>query len=49
MGRTAAYTGLELTSEHMLNSQENLFPRNLKWDMELPVAAMASPGRTKLI
>jgi len=49
MGRMAAYTGQEVTWEHMLKSQENLFPKNLKWDMELPVAAMASPGRTKLI
>jgi hypothetical protein len=49
MGRMAAYTGQEVTWEHMLNSKENLFPQNLKWDMELPVEPMASPGRTKLI
>ena len=49
MGRMAAYTGQEVTWEHMLKSQENLFPQNLNWDMDLPVAAMASPGRTKLI
>jgi predicted dehydrogenase len=49
MGRMAAYTGQEVTWEHMLKSKENLFPENLTWDMELTVAPMASPGRTKLI
>gem|GEM_PF-4831125 len=37
------------TWEHILKSQENIYPQNLKWDMELPVAATASLGRTKLI
>lgn len=49
MGRMAAYTGKEVTWEHMLKSEENLFPANLSLDMELPVAPLASPGRTKLI
>jgi hypothetical protein len=49
MGRMAAYTGQEVTWEHVLRSQENLFPDNLAWDTDLHVAATASPGRTKLL
>ncbi len=49
MGRMAAYTGQQVTWEHMLKSEEVLFPSALSWDMALPVAPMASPGRTKLI
>jgi predicted dehydrogenase len=49
MGRMAAYTGKEVTWEHMLKSEDKIFPDNLSLDMELPVAPMASPGRTKLL
>lgn len=48
MGRTAAYTGQEVTWEQALNSQEKLVPEELDWNMKLPVAPMAMPGRTKL-
>ena len=37
------------TWEHILKSQENIYSQNPKWDMELPVAATASPDPTKLI
>lgn len=50
MGRMAAYTGKEVTWEHMMKSEESLAPQQaLSWDMELPVAPMASPGRTALV
>ncbi|MFN7137921.1 MAG: Gfo/Idh/MocA family protein [Limisphaerales bacterium] len=49
MGRMAAYTGLEITWEMMLNSQEKLVPDNLDWNAPLPVAEMAMPGVTKYI
>lgn len=49
MGRMAAYTGAEVTWDDVLRSQEDLFPKDLRWDMELPIAPMAMPGRTKLI
>jgi len=49
MGRLAAYTGQEVTWEQALNSQEKLVPDNLTWDMKLPIAPMAVPGKTKLI
>ncbi|MFO1498031.1 MAG: Gfo/Idh/MocA family oxidoreductase [Verrucomicrobiota bacterium] len=48
MGRTAAYTGQEITWEQALNSEEKLVPDNLTWDMKLEPAPMAMPGRTKL-
>ena len=47
MGRTAAYTGLEITWEQILNAQERLVPENLDWNQKLPIAPMALPGRTK--
>ncbi len=49
MGRLAAYTGKEVTWEEAMNSQENLVPDVLSWDMDLPVRPMARPGLTPLI
>ncbi len=49
MGRMAAYTGREVTWEMMQNSQERLVPEHLEWNMALPVAPIAVPGRTKFI
>ena len=49
MGRMAAYTGKEVTWEQALNSQEDLYPKNLQWDTPLPVAPVAIPGTTELI
>lgn len=49
MGRMAAYTGQEITWEQAMNSQERLVPENPTWDMPLPIAPMAIPGKTKFI
>ena len=49
MGRMAAYTGTEVTWEMALNSKDDLFPKNIAWDMKLPIAPLALPGRTKFI
>ena len=49
MGRMAAYTGQEVTWEEAMNSQEKLVPDELDWDMFLPVAPIARPGRTEVI
>jgi predicted dehydrogenase len=49
MGRMAAYTGQEITWEQALNSNERLFPEKLEWDMKLPVAPIAVPGKTKFV
>ncbi len=47
MARMAAYTGKEITSEMALNSKEETFPKNIQWDMKLPVAPVAMPGQTQ--
>ncbi len=51
MGRTAAYTGKQITWEMMLNSQESLvpatFPDGWKTPVELPKTAM--PGITQFV
>ncbi len=49
MARMAAYTGKEITSEMALNSKEETFPKNIQWDMKLPVAPVAMPGQTQFI
>ena len=49
MGRMAGETGQEVTYEHMLKSQNSIFPDHLTMDMSLPVAPMAMPGKTKLL
>ncbi len=49
MGRTAAYTGQEVTWEQAMSSEEKLVPDNLTWDMKLPIAPMAMPGRTRFV
>jgi myo-inositol 2-dehydrogenase / D-chiro-inositol 1-dehydrogenase len=48
MGRTAAYTGQEITWEQAMNADDRLVPENLSWDMKLPPAPIAMPGRTRL-
>jgi hypothetical protein len=49
MARMAAYTGKEVTWEQALNSKENLFPKDLAWDMKLPVPPVAEPGLYELV
>jgi len=49
MARMAAYTGKEITWEMALNSKEDLFPKDIHWDMKLPVAPVARPGQTSFI
>ncbi|MBI4326872.1 MAG: Gfo/Idh/MocA family oxidoreductase [Chloroflexi bacterium] len=49
MGRMAAYTGQEITWEMALNSEETLVPEKLDWNMSLPIAPMAVPGKTKFV
>lgn len=49
MGRTAAYTGQEITWEQAMNAEEKLVPDNLTWDMTLPPMPMAVPGRTRFV
>ena len=49
MGRMAAYTGQEVTWEQAMNSQEKLVPDQIDWNMKLPIAPPAIPGRSKVI
>ena len=49
MGRMAAYTGQEITWDMALNSQENLAPETLDWNMKLPEPAVAMPGKTRFV
>jgi hypothetical protein len=49
MGRMAAYTGKEISWTEALNSQEQLVPDNLTWNMDLPIRPMAMPGETKFV
>lgn len=49
MGRMAAYTGQQITWEQALNSQEAVFPENVKWSDSLAVAPMPMPGKTKFL
>jgi predicted dehydrogenase len=49
MGRMSAYTGRAVTWEQALQSQQNLLPERLDWQMNLPVPPVAVPGRTELL
>ncbi len=49
MGRMAAYTGQQITWDQAMNSQEQLFPDRLEWDMSHAVSPMPRPGVTKFI
>jgi hypothetical protein len=47
MGRTACYTGQEVTWESALNSREDLRPSAYTWDGTPPDSRIAIPGQTK--
>jgi len=49
MGRMAAYTGKEITWTEAMNSELQLVPDNLTWNMDLPIRPMAMPGQTKFV
>ena len=45
MGRTAAYTGREITWREMLTSRERLVPESIEWNNSVaPIARRAQPG-----
>ncbi len=47
MGRMSAYTGQAITWKQALESEENLMPEKLDWEMKLPMPPVAVPGKTK--
>jgi hypothetical protein len=48
MGRMAAYTGLEVTWDQALNSQEKLVPEPVDWSGSFEPPPLAKPGITRL-
>jgi predicted dehydrogenase len=48
LGRMTAYTGRAVTWQQALESQQDLMPANLAFDMRLPVSPVAVPGQTPL-
>ncbi len=49
MGRMSAYTGKEVTWEKALASKLDTMPKDLSWEMKLPVGEVPVAGRTPLI
>ncbi len=49
LGRMSAYTGKEVSWEQALNSKEDTMPKDLTWEMSLPMPPVAVPGKTALI
>jgi predicted dehydrogenase len=49
MGRMSAYYGPAVTWEQALQTRESLVPENLTWDMKLPEAKVAVPGKNPVI
>jgi len=49
IGKMSAYTGKEVTWEFAQNSKWDTMPKDLAWDMKLPVGAVPEPGVTPLI
>ena len=49
MGRSAAYTGQQLTWEMALGSQQVLVPEIKDWNSVVDVQPLAKPGQTKFI
>jgi predicted dehydrogenase len=47
MGRMSAYTGRPITWDQAVQSQQNLLPERLDWNINLPVPPVAVPGRTE--
>ena len=50
MGRTAAYTGKEITWEEISNAKQQIAPQDLlNWQDQVKVEPMALPGRTRFV
>ena len=49
LGRMAAYTGQVITWEQALNSQQDLMPSRLDWNVSLDEPEIAMPGVTKSV
>jgi predicted dehydrogenase len=49
LGRMSTYTGRTITWDQALNSKQETMPKELSWNMSLPVDPVAVPGKTKFV
>ena len=50
MGRTAAYTGKEITYEQILNAKEDRYPKDMNWESGSHTPPpLAKPGITPFV
>jgi hypothetical protein len=49
MGREAAYSGLEITWDMMMQSKQDLVPKNMDIKASIPVPPLPVPGEYKFI
>ncbi len=49
MGREAAYSGREITWDMMMNSQQDIVPKNMSMDASIPVPPLPVPGEYKFV
>jgi len=49
MGREAAYSGLKITWDMMMNSQQNLLPKSFDYKAPVPVPPLPVPGEYKFV
>jgi len=49
MGREAAYSGRDITWTDMMLSKQDLFPKNLSPDAEIPVPPLPVPGEYEFV
>ena len=49
MGREAAYSGMKITWDMIMNSQEDLLPKSFDYKDSLPVPPLPVPGQYKFV
>jgi predicted dehydrogenase len=49
MAREAAYSGLEITWDMIMNSKQDLMPKEYGYDVEVPVTPVPVPGEYKFV
>jgi hypothetical protein len=49
MAREAAYSGLEITWDMILNSKQDLMPKTFGYDQKMEVPPLPVPGEYKFI
>jgi myo-inositol 2-dehydrogenase/D-chiro-inositol 1-dehydrogenase len=49
MGREAAYSGMKITWDMIMNSQQDLLPKNFDYKAGFPVPPLPAPGTYKFV